>query len=79
MNPILRAGAKYYACEIKETTNGGRRGLLGQARTAVEIFFARRIAPNVQVNEPKRTSARGQDKAQKVADQKTKTQVIAAY
>jgi len=41
--------AKYfcYACEIKETTNGGGRGPLGKTREAIEVIAARRIEEHV--------------------------------
>jgi len=60
-----------YACEIKEATNGGRRGARGQAREAIEVVPARRISRDVQIDESKRTAQNGQDEAQKIADPKT--------
>jgi len=52
-----------YACKIKETTNGGWRGALGQTRKTFQEIAARRIERNVQFDEQSRTSASGQDQA----------------
>jgi len=45
VNPFRVRAAKHfcYACEIKETTNGGWRGARGQAREAFEVIATRRI------------------------------------
>jgi hypothetical protein len=71
------AGAKHYwyACKIQETTDGSGGSAGGQAWTAFEIFAPRRIEANVQIDEPEGASPRGQDQAQKVADEKTEAQV----
>jgi hypothetical protein len=73
VNPALQARAKHYcyACKIEETTDGGRRGAGGKTRPAFEVVASRRFSANVQVDEPKRASPRGQNQAQVAADQKT--------
>jgi hypothetical protein len=49
LNPFRVWAAKYfcYACEIKETTNGGGRSPLCQTREAIEVIAARRIEEHV--------------------------------
>jgi hypothetical protein len=49
VNPFQVAGAKYfcYACEVKETTNGGWRGARSQTREAIEVVAPWRIEEHV--------------------------------
>ena len=61
-----------YACKIKETTNGRRSSACRQARKALEVFAARRLTVDVQIDEQKTAARLRQDKTQKTADQKTK-------
>ena len=42
-----------YACKIKETTNGGRRGPRGQTGAAFEVVTSRRFAANGEIDERK--------------------------
>lgn len=59
-----------YACEIKETTNGGRRRARGKARKAFKIVAKGRFAKHVQINEQSGASQNGQDQAKKTAEEK---------
>jgi len=74
----LRRAKQYcHACEIEKTTNGGGRSVVGQARKTFRKIASRCIEKHVQIDEPKRTSASGQDQTQELADPKTETQIIA--
>jgi len=42
-----------YACKIKETTNGGRRGPCGKAGEAIEVVASWRVATNGEIDERK--------------------------
>ena len=64
-----------YACEIKETTNGGRRSTRGQARKTFEEIPQRRIERNVQIDEQSGAAPHRQNKAQKIADQEAEKKI----
>src|SRR5262249_3635674 len=71
----VRAAKQFcHASEIKETTNGGRRGARGQARRAFGRVASRSIERHVQIDEPKRTAQSSQEQAQESAAQ-TETQI----
>jgi hypothetical protein len=59
-----------YACEIKETTNGRRRGARGQAGEALEVVTERAITQNGKVDEPKPVAEAREDEAQETAEEK---------
>ena len=58
-----------YACEIKETTNGGGGGARGKTRQTFKIVAQGRFAKHVQVNEQSGASRNGQDQAKKTAEE----------
>jgi hypothetical protein len=58
-----------YACEIKETTNGGGRGARGKTRKTFKIVAQGCFAKHVQVNEQSGASQNGQDQAKETADE----------
>src|ERR1700751_5951813 len=64
-----------YACKVKETADGCWRGARGQARQALQVVVERRFARDVQINEQKRATKNGENKAQRKADTKTKEAV----
>jgi len=61
-----------YACKIKVTTDGGRRGARREARKAVEVLAQRRIETNGEIDERKTIARVRENKTQKVADEKAK-------
>jgi hypothetical protein len=52
-----------YASKIKETTNGSRSCPCREAWQKVEVVAKRRVAPNGQLDERKRATQNGEDKA----------------
>ena len=59
-----------YACKIKETANGRRRGPRGQARKALEVVTEGAIAQDGELNEPKPVAEAREDEAQETAEEK---------
>jgi hypothetical protein len=53
-----------YACKIKETANGSRSCACREARQAFQVVACGRIAPNGEVDEYKRATKDGKNKAQ---------------
>ena len=60
-----------YASKIKETTNGSRSCSCREAWQKVEVVPKRRVAPNGQLDERKRVTQNGEDKAQGKAHAQT--------
>jgi hypothetical protein len=60
-----------YASKIKETTNGSRSCPCREAWQKVEVVAKRRVAPNGQLDERKRATQNGEDKAQRKAHAQT--------
>ena len=60
-----------YASKIKETTNGSRSCPCREAWQKVEVVAKRRVAPNGQLDERKRATQNGEDKAQGKAHAQT--------
>ena len=58
-----------YACEIKETTNGGGGCARGKTRKTFKIVAQGGFAKHVQVNEQSGASQNGQDQAKKTAQE----------
>src|SRR4029450_2594284 len=65
----LRREIFLYACKIKETTNGGRRGARSEARSTLQVVAQRRFTRNVQVDEQSGAAQNGQNQAQRQADE----------
>ena len=59
-----------YACKIKETTNGCRRGARGEARKALEVIVERSIAQDGKLNESKRVAEASEDETEKITEEK---------
>jgi hypothetical protein len=59
-----------YACKIKETTNGRRRGACGQAGKALEVVTEGAVAQDGELNEPKPVAEAREDEAQETAEEK---------
>ena len=76
MNPTRpRCAKRWYACKIKETANGGWRRAGGETRETLEVFAARCVAANGEVDDQETTARIRQDEAQEVADEETKETV----
>ena len=61
---LVRREIILYACKIKETTNGSRRGACREAWQAFQVIAQGGIAPNGELNERKRATKDGKDEAQ---------------
>jgi hypothetical protein len=59
-----------YACEIKETANGCRRGARGKTRKALEVIVERCIAQDGKLNESKPVAEASEDETEKIAEEK---------
>jgi len=59
-----------YACKIKETTNGCRRGARSETRKALEIIVERSIAQDGKLNESKPVTGAREDETEKIAEEK---------
>ena len=67
-----------YACKIKETTNGCRRGTRGQARKALEVVTEGAVAQDGELDEPKPVAEAREDQAQETAKEKATIERAAA-
>src|ERR1700751_4458767 len=61
-----------YACKVKETADGCRRGARGQA---LEVIVERRFARDVQIHEQGGAAQNGQDQAQRETDAETQEKI----
>jgi len=59
-----------YACKIKETTNGCRRGARSETRKALEVIIERSIAQDGKLNESKPVAEVSEDETEKIAEEK---------
>ena len=64
-----------YACKVKETTNGCRRGARGETRQALEVIVERRFARDVQIDEQSGAAENGEDQAQRETHAKTREKI----
>ena len=69
-NSQLRCELFMYACKIKETTNGCRRGARGETRKALEVIIERSIAQDGKLNESKPVTGAREDETEKIAEEK---------
>jgi len=59
-----------YACKIKETANGCRRGTRGEARKALQVIVERSVAQDGKLNESKPVAEASEDETEKIAEEK---------